>query len=91
MRTVTLDLSCMTSRAAAHLYLQKTLELPSYYGRNLDALYDCLTEMDDCTILLKNTWGLDALGGYGQLLFRVLSDAAEDNPRLLILFSDSAD
>ncbi|MCB1143551.1 MAG: barstar family protein [Leptospiraceae bacterium] len=29
-----------------HNILLKTLEFPESYGYNLDALYDCLTEMD---------------------------------------------
>ncbi|WP_407377308.1 barstar family protein [Methanobrevibacter sp.] len=36
-----------------HEYLMEALDLPDYYGRNLDALYDCLTEMD-CEIELIN-------------------------------------
>lgn len=28
-----------------HEYLIEELDLPDYYGRNLDALYDCLTEI----------------------------------------------
>lgn len=29
-----------------HDYLMSVLNLPKYYGKNLDALYDCLCEMD---------------------------------------------
>mgnify|MGYP002514582791 FL=1 len=29
-----------------HDYLKEALNLPDYYGKNLDALYDCLTEID---------------------------------------------
>ena len=28
-----------------HDYLKKALNFPDYYGKNLDALYDCLTEI----------------------------------------------
>ena len=28
-----------------HDYIKKTLNFPDYYGKNLDALYDCLTEI----------------------------------------------
>lgn len=28
-----------------HDYLMEALDLPDYYGKNLDALYDCLTEI----------------------------------------------
>lgn len=40
----------------SHEYLIKKLDLPSYYGRNLDALYDCLTSIGIKTeIHLKNS------------------------------------
>lgn len=29
-----------------HDYLMSVLNLPEYYGKNLDALYDCLCEMN---------------------------------------------
>lgn len=29
----------------SHEYLIKKLNLPDYYGKNLDALYDCLTDI----------------------------------------------
>ncbi|WP_298498911.1 barstar family protein [uncultured Methanobrevibacter sp.] len=29
-----------------HDYLMDALDFPDYYGKNLDALYDCLCEMD---------------------------------------------
>ena len=36
-----------------HDYLMDVLNLPEYYGKNLDALYDCLCEME-CEIQLVN-------------------------------------
>ena len=38
-----------------HDYLKKALNFPNYYGKNLDALYDCLTDIGvDTVIVLKN-------------------------------------
>ena len=38
-----------------HDYLKKVLNFPDYYGKNLDALYDCLTDIGVNTeIILKN-------------------------------------
>ena len=38
-----------------HDYLKKSLNFPDYYGKNLDALYDCLTDIGvDTEIVLKN-------------------------------------
>jgi ribonuclease inhibitor len=40
----TVDLSGVRDRALLHARLQDSLGLPSWYGRNLDALYDALTD-----------------------------------------------
>lgn len=37
-----------------HDYLKEVLNFPDYYGKNLDALYDCLTEIS-CEIELINS------------------------------------
>lgn len=38
-----------------HIYLKKAFNFPNYYGNNLDALYDCLTDIGVPTqIKLKN-------------------------------------
>lgn len=37
-----------------HDYLMEALDLPDYYGKNLDALYDCLTEIC-CDVTLINS------------------------------------
>ena len=33
-------------RKSGHDYLAEALNLPDYYGKNLDALYDCLCEIE---------------------------------------------
>ncbi|MGE0723574.1 MAG: barstar family protein [Alphaproteobacteria bacterium] len=42
-RIVAIDGARVRSLAEAHDYLARGLGLPPHYGRNLDALYDCLT------------------------------------------------
>ena len=37
-----------------HDYIMEALNLPDYYGKNLDALYDCLCEIS-CEIELINS------------------------------------
>ena len=39
-----IDLTGIGNRADLHDRLQEALPLPVWYGRNLDAFYDCLTE-----------------------------------------------
>ena len=41
-----------------HEYLMEALDLPEYYGKNLDALYDCLTVIE-CDIELINSEEVD--------------------------------
>ncbi|RAP53607.1 MAG: ribonuclease inhibitor [Methanosphaera sp. rholeuAM270] len=43
MKYITLDGKRI--KKERHDYLKKELNFPDYYGRNLDALYDCLTEI----------------------------------------------
>ena len=44
MERITLNGAQMTDRAAMHDQLAAAFSLPEYYGRNLDALWDCLSE-----------------------------------------------
>lgn len=53
MKKIVLDGTRLCNREVTHAYLQEILELPVYYGKNLDALYDCLTELQDIYIEIK--------------------------------------
>lgn len=78
--------SAMKDRAAVHDHLQKQLNLPEYYGRNLDALYDLLTERGEPTELVILEWSEMEmnLGGYAAALMDTLYDAARENLQLKI-------
>ena len=68
-----LDGKKMVSREETHKYLKETFGFPEYYGENLDALHDCLTEMDDLEVEILNADDmLEALGDYGKKLFKLL-------------------
>ena len=86
MRTITLDLERMTSVPALHKYLRSALALPAHYGANLDALYDCLTEIAEPTqiIVPANVTDNEKLGWYGEQLLQVLQDAAKENEILQV-------
>ena len=69
-----LDASRMTSKEEAHAYLKEVLELPEYYGNNLDALHDCLEEMTDVEIEVVN---VENAGNYYRYVERVLIEINE--------------
>ena len=77
---VILDCNNLAERAQAHEYLAKMLNFPEYYGKNLDALYDCLMDLGDCAVTLENADTVD--GGYGAVVLKVLEEAAQANPGL---------
>ena len=81
--TYRIDCRELTSRAAAHDCFARVFALPAFYGRNLDALYDVLTELPPCTLLLEHTGCLyDTLGPYAEKLLGVFRDAARDNENI---------
>ena len=80
-----IDCRQLTNRAAAHAYLQKVLPLPEYYGRNLDALYDCLTEMPEAVLVLEHR---KEVTPYGEAAAQTAEDAARANPALLIAYDE---
>lgn len=84
---IELDCAFLTSRKDAHDYLQQLLQLPEYYGRNLDALYDVLTSIGTpMTIVVKNeTMAEENLGGYGSALLATIREAAEENPAVTVM------
>lgn len=85
VNTVYLDCRRLGERREAHAYLAEVMKLPKYYGRNLDALYDCLMEYGECVIVLEHAEVLAEewfQGGYGGKLLKVLREAGEGNERL---------
>lgn len=84
--TVTLDCRTITGRAQLHETLSALLSLPEYYGRNLNALYDVLTERSEPTelVLLHRQALWVPLGGYAETFLQALFDAARENPALTI-------
>ncbi len=85
--TIHLDGKAMTDRVAAHTHLAEQMQLPEYYGRNLDALYDVLMGigMEKQIVLANPAAVADNLGKYGEALLSTMQEAAEENPNLTIV------
>ena len=77
MKTYIIDCEKMPEREAAHEYLKGLFGFPEYYGGNLDALYDCLTDLPECVIRLEHPWALSKMGRYSGQILAVFSDAAK--------------
>ena len=81
MRKITLDIERMRSLPMLHKYLHTALALPEYYGANLDALYDCLTERGELEVTFTRTAGTR---GYFPRVYRVFERAAAENAGLTL-------
>lgn len=80
------------TREEALTALGEALDLPDHYGRNLDALWDCLRDLPAPTVLIWDHWGVLAYAdpdSFGRVL-GLLRDRAErpeppDLPQLTVL------
>ena len=85
------DCEKLRGRRTAHRYLAETLEFPEYYGNNLDALFDCMTDKDECTIIFKGALKLYQKGGYGARILDVMRDASTANPVIKMALAENED
>ena len=73
---VYLDGRALDSREALHQALSALLAFPAYYGKNLDALHDCLTDLSDpvhLTVLHAQALDIRAdLSGLDDLLMHLV-------------------
>lgn len=83
---VVLDGRKMTDKRTLHNYLKEQCKFPEYYGNNLDALYDVLTDRSEplelCIVHAEEL--KEVLCGYGEAFIETLQDAAANNKRLIL-------
>ena len=82
MKQVILDGSAITTRTQFHDAVAQQLQLPEWYGRNLDALHDCLTAI--CGETRITFLHFPALPFRSVGLLNVLRDSEEENDKLEI-------
>lgn len=86
MRRVTVDAMNWTEKEDMHRELKEKLSFPDWYGSNLDALYDMLTECDDTQLTVMNAYSLvTRWGEKAYTVFRVFTDSAQENKKLTLL------
>lgn len=89
-RIIRLDGVYMTDRETTHSYLKFKFYFPDFYGNNLDALYDQLTEIGEPTKII--IYQVDELKQnqpeYGRSILKVFRAAEDANPNLTVRFME---
>ena len=71
MKKYVIDASGILSESDMHDAIANALQFPDYYGRNLDALYDCLTDIREDSEIRILGW---------KNMKKVLGEKALDQP-----------
>lgn len=83
MEEYIVDFSGVTDKKSFHTCLKESLPLPPWYGGNLDALYDALTETEEMCIYFRGWEHLeDSMPSYFEKFRKVLSNAQMEVPGL---------
>ncbi len=85
---IILDKAKLCAPASAHAHLMEKMAFPDYYGRNLDALYDMLTDLCEETeiVILSEEEGIGS--DYLTRLISVIEEATEVNAYLSLIVTD---
>ena len=86
MACIVLDANRLTDRETAHSYLKYIFRFPPHYGRNIDALYDLLTEISEPTniVLFRRYSGNPAENPVRENILKTIGEACRDNDRLTL-------
>lgn len=87
---VIIDGEKITSKKVLHSYLAGELDFPEWYGENLDALYDCLTDITEETVieLINRSAFHGHLGKYAKAFEKMLRDAQEENENIKLIIAE---
>ena len=80
MNIIVLEGKKMTSKQQAHAYIAETMSFPEYYGSNLDALADCLSDMPKGTtvILIDDDDMRKNMGHYADSIIDVFQSVSDE-------------
>lgn len=80
MKKITLDFENISGKEEMHKYLAEKFEFPDYYGGNLDALFECLTDIAEPTAVNI----VNAINDYDEQIINVITSAEEENDNLAV-------
>lgn len=84
MKQIILDGNVLADAAKVHDYLMEMLDFPEYYGKNLDALHDCLTDLENLEIVITAP---EEDGAIFQRILRVFKAAENENDSIKLILS----
>ena len=84
--TIRLDADRIKDKESMAVYMAEIFCFPEYFGRNLDALADLLSEVETETVIEIDHLNLAkiCLSDYAYRTLRVLMEAANENPNITI-------
>ncbi|MBQ1509085.1 MAG: barstar family protein [Erysipelotrichaceae bacterium] len=86
MNRVDLDIDILNQWR--HDYLKMIFGFPEYYGKNLDALYDCLGDLGDTEIHIRHIEDVDE---FSFRVLRVIDEVAEEYENLVVTYDRDED
>ena len=85
---ITIDCGLIEDRTGFHETVAKALNFPAWYGGNLDALHDCLTDIHTETRIRFQNWEAleNRLGSYAAGAKKAILQATSANPHVAVTF-----
>ena len=81
---ITIDCGGIATKRELHEHIAEALNFPDWYGHNLDALMDCLTDLEDTHVPLT---GWQEVDFPAEGFWETFRDAEEENPALTVEFA----
>ena len=72
-------------------FIAEELSFPDYFGNNLDALFDCLTDIDEPINIALDPIPSSESEKWYQSIYKVLLDAAAENENIKVFGAINVD